>query len=62
MKNGSCFERSYIPDEHKRIIGPIYSDTDKPLLTLSAINIALWFAVIVGGIAFLFAITGGIRG
>ena len=59
MKNGSCFERSYIPDEHKRIIGPIYSDTDKPLLTLSAINVALWVAIVFGVGSFGIAILKG---
>ena len=60
MKNGSYFERSYIPDEHKKIVGPIEHEIDDPIMQGAVIKIAFWIAVIAGGIAFLFAITGGI--
>jgi hypothetical protein len=59
MKNGSYFERSYIPDEHKRIVGPIEIDTDKSFMTLSAINIALWVAIVFGVSSFGIAILKG---
>jgi hypothetical protein len=32
MNNGTSFERPYIPDQHKRIVGPIEYDLDESTL------------------------------
>jgi hypothetical protein len=54
MKNGSYFERSYIPDEHKRIVGPIEEMTDDrmrfPFLVAVALGIICGLIAIGRGI------------
>jgi hypothetical protein len=54
MKNGTHFERSYIPDEHKRIIGPLEDMTD------GRMRFPFLAAVIFGIICGLIAIGRGI--
>lgn len=64
MKNGTVFSRNYIPDENKKINGPIELDphVDESMMRTAILKVAFWIAVLAGGVAFLFAITGGIRG
>ena len=59
---GTSFDKPYVPDEHKKIIGPIEYEINDSIMRGAILKVAFWIAVLAGGIAFIFAITGGIKG
>ena len=60
MKNGTSFERNYIPDENKPRPPLGYLDPpNESLMSYVILKVAFWIAVLAGWIAFVFAITRG---
>ena len=56
MKSGSYFERAYVPDEHKTIVGPIEDYVFER--GVSVIRVATVVAVVGGLLSLIIAIAG----
>ena len=56
--NGTLFERNYLRDGDKKIIGPIEYDLDKGILSKAIIKSFLVIAIVGGAACFLIAILG----
>jgi hypothetical protein len=54
--NGTSFQRPYVPDECKKIVGPLEDNIDDGLMTKAILQAAMAVSVLGGAACFAYAV------